>query len=106
MRGQQALFTDLYSPLTVVPKAEGIGRNKALITARDKRMCYRYYFYQHIKRRSYPDIINLLSHQFDLSELRTIVCMSNNHTFLKKIINEEKPDVKALKNLYHWLNWD
>jgi hypothetical protein len=105
MRGQRTLFNELVSPILESPKQTGIGRNPQLIHQRDERMLYRYYFYTQILRKNYQDTIALLSLQFDLSELRVIVCIQLHHDRLKKIAQEEKPCLKLLQKKYPWLNW-
>lgn len=45
------------------------GRNKDLITARNKKLIERYYYWTEIKRRRFDDVIKILSEQeFFISE--------------------------------------
>jgi hypothetical protein len=105
MRGQNLLFNNLLQPETLPQeKNSDKGRSKELISKRDTRLLYRYYYYAQIHRKQYGDIITLLSDQFDLSEMRVIVCLSDKHLDLKRIFTE-KPSLKFLKDAYPWLSW-
>ena len=104
-RGQQSLFNDLVKPLhPPAEKNSDKGRSKALISKRDTRLLYRYYYYAQLQRRQYNDAISLLIEEFDLSERRIIECISEKHSELKQIFTG-KPEKKHLEKLYPWLNW-
>ncbi len=105
MRGQQTLYNKVFTSEMTEQKASGIGRSKALISKRDERMIYRYYYYTHIIGKNYPDAIQVLSEQFDLSQIRVIVCINENNTRLKEVTQREKPTQKELKKKYPWMNW-
>jgi hypothetical protein len=105
MRGQYSLFNNLLqNPATPQIKNPTIGRSKDLISKRDKRLLYRYYFYIRIQRFTYQEAISRLNEEFDLSESRIVICLTQKTADLKQII-EEKPAVKLLKSLYPWMNW-
>jgi hypothetical protein len=106
MRGAQLLFSNLIqSDHLPQQKTSDKGRSKDLINKRDQKLLYRYYFYAQILRKQYGDILTILSDQFDLSNVRIIVCLSDKHQELKQIF-AAKPSVKELSELYPYLNWD
>lgn len=106
MRGQRNLFDQYLPTPNEVPKGSTSGRNPILISARNERLLYRYYYYTQLLKFNYPDTIATLVQQFDLSELRITVCIQLNYSRLKEIITVEKPSRKFLKATYPWLNWD
>lgn len=105
MRGQQALFSNLVTFETPT-KAIGIGRSKALIENRNTKLIYRYYWYVQCQpqRLDYSYIINQLSNEFDISDVRIIIVLNDCHSQLKQIL-KEKPTVKDLQKLYPFLSW-
>lgn len=105
MRGQHSLFLDILPPLNI-SKATGIGRSKTLIEKRNTKLIYRYYWYvQHQPQRlDYSYIINELSNEFDLSDVRIIILLNDCHTQLKSIL-QQKPTIKELQRLYPFLSW-
>jgi hypothetical protein len=106
MRGAQLLFSNLIQSDSLPrQKSSDKGRSKDLINKRDQKLLYRHYFYAQILRKQYADVINRLREEFDLSDVRIIVCLSDKHQELKAIF-AAKPSVRDLKELYPYLNWD
>ena len=105
MRGQQSIFADILPTITK-EKALGIGRSKELISRRNTKIIYRYYWYTQLqpKRLDYSYIIGELSNEFDLSDFRIIIVMQENHAELKQVFTE-KPQKKELEKKYPYLCW-
>lgn len=105
MRGQQSIFADILPPL-VKEKQAGIGRSKHLISKRNAKLIYRYYYYAQLQpaRLDYSYIINTIADEFDLSDFRLIIVIQENHEQLKKVF-AEKPTKKELQSKFPYLNW-
>jgi hypothetical protein len=106
MIGQQSIFSDIL-PTLQKPKAEGIGRSKVLITQRNTKLIYRYYYYVKLQphRLDYSYIIDTISTEMDLSDYRTIIILQQNHAELKTILAQELTK-KELAKKYPFLSWE
>lgn len=105
MRGQQSIFADILPPIHK-EKMQGIGRNKELIARRNTKIIHRYYFYAQLQpqRLDYTYIINVIAAEFDLSDFRVIIIMTENHRELKEVF-ASKPQKKELEKKYPYLSW-
>lgn len=108
MRGQHTLFNSFNHSFTTVPEAPahpGFGRNKSLYNQRNLKLCYRYYYKIKLQRKQYPDALESLSNEFDLTICRIIECLEENRELLQKVM-AEKLTTAQLNKLYPWLRWD
>lgn len=105
MRGQQSIFADILPPIRKEKQA-GIGRSKTLISNRNTKLIYRYYYYTQLqpRRLDYSFIINEIANEFDLSDFRLIIIMQENHAELKQVF-AAKPQKKDLEKMYPYLCW-
>ena len=105
MRGQHSLFNNLIEPAHFKAPTLKRGRNTELMQKRNHLLMHRYYFYVKIKRKQYQDTLDVLEKEFQLSQLRIVMCMNQNSKTLKEIFNS-KPDVKFLKESFDWFVWN
>ncbi len=89
---------------TKVKATYGRGRNKDLISGRNRALFYRYYFYSKINKTPYDDILLLLSEQFFLNERTVVNLITEGHSQLKKIYAEHL-SAKELQKMFPAFDW-
>jgi hypothetical protein len=100
MRGQRSLFADIIIDDKPVHTAtDGT-------TRRNTKLVHRYYWYAKLqpKQLDYGYILTQLELEFDLSTVRLIVVLNDNHDLLKQII-ATKPTARQLAGMYPYLVW-
>lgn len=84
----------------------GRGRSAVLIERRNEKICYRYYFKaRHQRIRSYEQIIEELSAEFDLSTATLGKMVVTVLADRLKGVFQEQPSIRTLKARFPHLVW-
>lgn len=103
MRGINKLYN---SELVLNNAKQGYkGRNKDLISKRNKALVNRYYLYSTKTKVRYDYIIERLEEEFYLSKSMVVKILSANIELLKEM-KKSKPTLLNLKAVYPHFNWD
>lgn len=102
MKGQQSLFSDLFSTENISGKPTngfrpfGAARNECLV--------HRYYYYLHFQGKRYDLIINYLSNEFFLAPITIPDLLADNVELVRRLITEHPP-VEELQKKYPFMVW-
>jgi hypothetical protein len=102
MRGQK-IFNQII-------KEEGIaatrckGRNNSLIARRNECLLARYYYYGHMKKKSYEDILRLLMAEFYVSP-STISYVVQEHVDELRALKGKCPTLYYFNNRWPHIKW-
>lgn len=80
------------------------GRSELLNNRRDECMLERFFFYGKFTDKRYESIVNILSSEFFLSQIRISKVIEANSKFLTALKNEKTPKNYFTKKWPH-LNW-
>jgi len=100
MRGQQSLFTGLFSETTAVVKKQR-PRNFYL-PERNEALLHRYYYHAEINRYRYDDCLKMLEQEFYLTAPRIITVLNDNVNRLSDIVHERPKLVELSKKFPHF----
>lgn len=103
-RGQYSLFTTIFEK----DKAQAVDDTRPrnyFMPVRNEHLLYRYYYHAEIKFMRYDKCLEVLEREFYLTEARMVVIMSEHADRLKAIAQEEKPDVKTLREKIPHFSW-
>lgn len=101
MIGQKTLYN---AYLTTSEEKKSRGRSSILIVHRNKMLAARYYYWMHLKRIRYDDILNNLEKEFALSEQRIVSCLNEEKNTLDQLMKEQ-PTSRELKKDFPWYDW-
>lgn len=102
-----AKFTERDKLVEAVVKRKGQqrGRSKELIELRNKKLCYRYYYYSRLLKYDYMQVVQVLKHEFDLTE-STLGQIFEDMTEELTRVRNEAPTRRVLRGKYPYLRWD
>ncbi|HRO75774.1 MAG TPA: hypothetical protein PLP27_06480 [Crocinitomicaceae bacterium] len=103
MRGQQSLFTELFTGQQTVSKQTKRPRNFYL-PERNNALLHRYYFHAEINRYRYDDCLAMLEKEFYLTIPRIVVVLSEQATRLSEVV-QQRPTISSMKKMFPHFNW-
>lgn len=81
------------------------GRASDLLAIRNKKLCYRYYYYSKIAKLNYQAVIVRLVEEFDLRAFTIGKIAAEMGDFIIQI-GREKPTCATLRKLYPFMVWE
>ena len=102
LRGQQAVIA--YFPNSIETKTDQKGHRNVHIDRRDEVLTTRFYFYYHIKRVRYDDILLELEKEFFITPNIVVQRLRLTGPLAKALVKNDTK-INQLKKLYPWFNW-
>jgi hypothetical protein len=102
MRGTNAIASIF--PTSIESKPEQKGQRNVHLDRRDDAIATRFYFYHHIKRLRYDDILLKLEREFFLTP-NVIIQRLNERTAFMKDLAQKAPKRDALKKMLPFYGW-
>ena len=103
MRGSNAVVSIF--PVSIETKPEQKGRRNVHIDRRDDALATRFYFYHHIKRLRYDDILLKLEREFFITT-NVIIQRLNERTEFMKQLSKDTPKRDCLKKMFPFFVWN
>jgi hypothetical protein len=102
LRGQQSITCRF--PTSVVSKPEQKGHRNVHLTRRDEVLTVRFYYYYHLKRMRYDDILLELEKEFFITPDVVVQRLRETGELAKKLVREEF-NITQLKKDYPLFMW-
>jgi hypothetical protein len=103
MRGRAPI--ERIFPTSIESKPEQQGHRNVHLTRRDDAIAIRFYFYHHIKRLRYDDILLKLEIEFYLTP-NMLMKRLNDRTDLMKELSKKDTKISNLKKILPYYNWN
>lgn len=101
IRGQQVLEKLIPTAVETVGQK---GQRNALLEERNIKITHRYYYYAHLWRLRYDDVLQNLMHEFDLTP-NTVWNILKDKTDLIAELEAQKTDCSDLAKKYPFFVW-
>lgn len=108
LRGHRSIYNAVLfddQPAPAMKVVERKGRSNSLKEKQNELIVCRYWYYIKLKRRTYPDTLELLENEIFLAQLTIIRIIQANDVLLKSF-QETKPNEKFFQKKYPYIVWD
>lgn len=102
LRGQQSIVKVF--PVSVIDKPENKGQKSVHISRRDEVLTARFYYYYHLKRMRYDDILLELEKEFFITPNVVVQRLSLTGDLAKQLVRDEATTTE-LKRQYPLFVW-
>ena len=102
MRGQHSLINNL--PSSIEQKPEQKGQRNVHLDRRDDALAVRFYYYYHLLRIRYDDILLKLEMEFFITPNVIIQRLGTRNAFMKDLSKQE-PKLNDLKKMLPFYSW-
>jgi len=103
MRGQQALYNDIFP--SAIPETLGSKSKRNTFTnERDIAMAHRFYYHANLLRSRYDDCLFALHQEFFMTPEAIVQCLGNKQELLRQLVADHATP-QELKRKYPYFNW-